>query len=300
MGKRYVVDFNTGKPDDFIRFVSEDFLGKEGFALVTYRGESVWKKGHGLLTAPQFIKLEYAGGVVHLEAWIKWAVLPGVYCGEMGLDGAMGFAVKAALRKRVDMLVALLYQPANIPAQPAAASGAVPVPAPPAIVSTPPIPAAVQEAPAGTPPASQGAVQPALYPGTPPASQGAVQPALYPGTPAGVYSPAPAEPGSPAVPGGVPGSAYPPASAYAPQPIPVAVHNPTGKATLALVMGLCSALGCWIPVAGVVMGVIGIVSGVIGRKSTARGMATAGLALSVVFFILSVLNWIAGILLLVI
>ena len=264
--------------------MSEDFLGKEGFALVTYRGESVWKKGHGLLTAPQFIKLEYAGGVVHLEAWIKWAVLPGVYCGEMGLDGAMGFAVKAALRKRVDMLVALLYQPANIPAQPAAASGAVPVPAPPAIVSAPPIPAAVQEAPAGTPPASQGAVQPAPYPGTP----------------AGVYSPAPAEPGSPAVPGGVPGSAYPPASAYAPQPIPVAVHNPTGKATLALVMGLCSALGCWIPVAGVVMGVIGIVSGVIGRKSTARGMATAGLALSVVFFILSVLNWIAGILLLVI
>ncbi|HJD23574.1 MAG TPA: DUF4190 domain-containing protein [Firmicutes bacterium] len=276
MGKRYAVDFNTGKPDDFIRFVSEDFLRKEGFALVTYRGESVWKKGQGLLTAPQFIKLQYAGGAVHLEAWIKWAVLPGVYCGEMGLDGAMGFAVKAALRKRVDMLVALLYQPANISAQPAAPVGAVPVPPPGAAVSAQPIPAAVQEAPV---------------------SQGAAQPAPYPGTPAGAHPPAPAEPGSPAVPGGVPSSAYPPASAYAPPPIPVAVHNPTGKATLALVMGLCSALGCWIPVAGVIMGIIGIVSGVIGRKSTARGMATAGLALSVAFFILSVLNWIAGILL---
>lgn len=230
MGKRYVVDFNTGKPDDFIRFVSEDFLKKEGFVLTTVKGEIVWKKGVGVLSAPQIIKLQYSDGMVHLEAWIKYAVLPGVYCGEMGLDGAMGFAVKAALRNKVNALTALLYQPADIP-----------------------------------------------------------------GTPVSV----------PAV-NGETGAAAPSAEGFAPAyvgvaaaPIPVAVHNPTKKATLSLIMGLCSIVGCFLPIAGVILGAFGIPAGIVGRRSSARGTATAGLVLSIVFLSISVLNWIAGIVLII-
>lgn len=278
MGKGYVADFNTGKPDDFIRFVSEDFLRKEGFALTTVKGEVVWKKGKGLLAAPQFLKLQYANGVVHLEAWLKYAILPGVYCGEMGLDGAMAFAIKAALRDKVNALVALLYQPVNIPPQPA------PVPVAPG---------------AGPVPVGNGvSMSPVMQPADPDAPMNPMDPE----TAAGHSIPVPAVSSDPSMPASgavtpVPG--YAPAPGYAAsQPIPVAVHNPTGKAVLSLVMGLCSVLGCFIPLVGVVTGIIGIPSGILGRRTTARGMATAGLALSIVFLIVSILNWIAGIVLL--
>ncbi len=271
MGKRYVADFNTGKPDDFIRFVSEDFLRKEGFAPAVVKGEMVWKKGKGLLTAPQFLKLQYAGGMVHLEAWIKYALLPGVYLGEMGLDGGFACVPKTALRNKVNALIALLYQPVNIPPQPSQAEASQPA-AVPAGVSQP-VPAG-EGGPAacgtGIPPA------PAAFSSSAPMSEAAPTAA-------------------PAYPGTV--SDYPPSAGFAPQPIPVAVHNPTGKATLSLVMGLCSILGCFIPIIGVVTGIIGIPSGITGRRTTARGMATFGLVLSIVFLIVSILNWIAGILL---
>ena len=108
---RFTAELPTGKPDDMVRFIADDFLLKEGFQQVTHKNEVVWKKGKGLMVAPQFIKYQTRGGNVHLEAWLKYAILPGVYCGEMGLDGAMGFAVKKVLKDRVDALARLLYQP---------------------------------------------------------------------------------------------------------------------------------------------------------------------------------------------
>ena len=108
---RFTAELPTGKPDDMVRFIADDFLLKEGFQQVTHKNEIVWKKGKGLMVAPQFIKYQTIGGNVHLEAWLKYAILPGVYCGEMGLDGVMGFAVKKVLKDRVDALARLLYQP---------------------------------------------------------------------------------------------------------------------------------------------------------------------------------------------
>lgn len=46
---RFIADYQSGKPDDFIKFVSEDFFAKEGFRQVNYKGETVWKKGVGFL-----------------------------------------------------------------------------------------------------------------------------------------------------------------------------------------------------------------------------------------------------------
>lgn len=79
------------------------------------------------------------------------------------------------------------------------------------------------------------------------------------------------------------------------QPIPLAVHNPSGKAVASLICGLVSIAGCFVPLAGVACGIAGIVTGNMGRKSTAKGMATAGLALSIVFLTASLVNWMAGI-----
>lgn len=108
---RFVTEIATGNPDDMIRFIAEDFFAKEGFVLTSDGGQMVWKKGSGFFTAPQYIQMYFQNGVVHLEAWLKFAILPGVYAGEMGLTGFWGFAVKQQLKGRVDMLLYLLQQP---------------------------------------------------------------------------------------------------------------------------------------------------------------------------------------------
>lgn len=117
---RFVAEYAIGKPDDFVRLVSEDFFRKEGFLPAVYKGEPVWKKGRGLLTAPQYIVLRYGQGILHIEAFLRYALLPGVYVGEMGLDGVFGFALKDTLRQRVHTLIGLLTQslPGEAPAAP--------------------------------------------------------------------------------------------------------------------------------------------------------------------------------------
>jgi uncharacterized protein DUF2510 len=78
------------------------YLGSEGFKYLEEKTESVWRKGAGLATIPQFINVVPADGSVHLEAWLSAvAWVPGVYTGEQDLEGVWGFALKAALKKRV-------------------------------------------------------------------------------------------------------------------------------------------------------------------------------------------------------
>ena len=43
-----------------------------------------------------------------MEAWLKTALLPGVYAGEHGIDGVWGFAVKEILKGRVAQLQQLI------------------------------------------------------------------------------------------------------------------------------------------------------------------------------------------------
>ena len=207
---RSVYDYTIGKPDDFIQFVSNDFFAKEGFRLVNYKGEQVWKKGTGFLTAPSFIKLSYGNGIIHVEAWIK-------SFGEQPLDGGFYAAIpKSAHKTRVDTLINLLNQPTAIPNQ---------------------------------------------------------------------------QPGEAAPDGSAP-------NPFPAQPVPVAVHNPTGSAVTALVTGLISLLaGIWIPLAGVLCGGIAIASGRTGRTSTKKGMATVGLVTGIIGLVLSIIVWIANIVL---
>lgn len=107
---RFITDFQANRPDEQVRQVVMDYLGKEGFSYTTSKGEPVWKKGMGLMAAPQFVKVECQNGRVHLEAWLKYALLPGVYVGEMGLKGFFGIAIKKMLKSRVDTLVQILTQ----------------------------------------------------------------------------------------------------------------------------------------------------------------------------------------------
>lgn len=114
--KRFETDFIINQPDEFVRFIVQDFFSKEGFTYTEYKGEYVWRKGNGWITAPQFIKVDYINGQIHIEAWLKNVLLPGVYFGEMDLKGGYGILLKKELQKSVDALIALLQQPVNQPA----------------------------------------------------------------------------------------------------------------------------------------------------------------------------------------
>lgn len=101
---RYMNTLSTGRTPDEAQRIINEYLASEGLEYRDERGEMVWRKGSGALASPQFIKTEVsADGVVHIEAWIAGAaLLPGVYGGELDpMEGAYGFAVKAALKPRI-------------------------------------------------------------------------------------------------------------------------------------------------------------------------------------------------------
>lgn len=98
---RYTNTILTGKNVDEINKIVEECMKSAKFKYVNFKGEQVWKKG-GALTAPQFLKVTPNDGGATVEAWLKFSWVPGVYSGEMDLTGAMGFAIKEMLKKRVN------------------------------------------------------------------------------------------------------------------------------------------------------------------------------------------------------
>ncbi|MRS12266.1 MAG: DUF2510 domain-containing protein [Actinobacteria bacterium] len=108
---RYVKNLATGRSADEIMRIASEYLQSAGFVYKDERGEMCWRKGVGALAAPQFMKVEAAAdGTAHIESWMAgMALMPGVYGGEMDpSEGAYGFAVKAALMKKVRELEARL------------------------------------------------------------------------------------------------------------------------------------------------------------------------------------------------
>ena len=122
----------TGVDPNFLAEQIGMFMTSEGFSIANYQGKQVWKKGMGILTGPQYLMITFTPQAIVVEAFIKFALLPGVYFGEMGIDGFMGALPKANLAKRVRAVENYLYQLINRTAE-AQQSGAVqPQPQPPA------------------------------------------------------------------------------------------------------------------------------------------------------------------------
>jgi hypothetical protein len=105
---RYAKTLSTGRSGDEAQRIVNEYMQSEGLKYVDERGEMVWRKGVGALTTPQFIKADVsADGVVSIQAWMAGAALiPGVWGGEIDpFDGSpYGFAIKAALKKRINEL----------------------------------------------------------------------------------------------------------------------------------------------------------------------------------------------------
>ncbi len=108
---RYIRHEAIGKPADFVDFIMSDFLQKYGFTLVNINGETVYQKGKGFLEMPQYFSYRYMNGVIHIEAWVKFAWLPGVYGKENDMSGFVGAIPKNTYRESIEELIRVLYQP---------------------------------------------------------------------------------------------------------------------------------------------------------------------------------------------
>lgn len=97
---RYKNTIETDRHPDDLEDDIVHYLKKEGFTLID-RDENIWKKGMGLLLGPQYIQFDVYKGKLKLQAWIKFAILPWVYVGEMGIDGFFGVIPKKKLKVRV-------------------------------------------------------------------------------------------------------------------------------------------------------------------------------------------------------
>lgn len=108
---RFVIHEVLNQPDDFVSYMMNDFLTKHGFSYVEFKGQMVFRAGGGWFEMPKFLVWNYQNGVLHLEAWARYLILPGVYSKEKDLEGFYGIVVKQAYKNDIIQLVQLLHQP---------------------------------------------------------------------------------------------------------------------------------------------------------------------------------------------
>lgn len=81
--------------------VIEQVLTASGFRQVDYRGEPIWKKGTGMMTAMQYVRVHTRGNLVALSAWVMMGVGSADFH-EMPLTGALGAIPKKSLQRVLD------------------------------------------------------------------------------------------------------------------------------------------------------------------------------------------------------
>ena len=110
---RYVNEVPFNGDNNALTGMITNFMTAEGFSLTNYNGQQIWKKGLGILAGPQYIAVLYGPNSVHIEAFIQFALFPGVYIGEMGTSGFFGAIPKQALASRVSRLEQLIFSAQN-------------------------------------------------------------------------------------------------------------------------------------------------------------------------------------------
>ncbi len=112
---RYVQQFSSALAPNQIGQAVQMFYAANGFQPYTYKGEQWYKKGAGFLMAPQIMRIHINGQLVTVEAFTRFALLPGVYLGEIDLDSFFGAVPNSALKSKINNLISTLYPTA--PAQ---------------------------------------------------------------------------------------------------------------------------------------------------------------------------------------
>ena len=82
-----------------------NILQANGFKEVSYNGETVWKKGTGLLTAMQYIKIEFTDTTLVVSGWVQAGSVGG---NEMALNGIVAAVPKKSVMKVIEQIKASL------------------------------------------------------------------------------------------------------------------------------------------------------------------------------------------------
>lgn len=105
---RCLKEYKISLPADALMHNISQYLSSEGYQYTNYHNENVYKKGKGIATGPTFVKLSLLNDILRIEAWVKFAVVPGVYAGEMNLEGVAGIAIKKPLKGRITYIESLI------------------------------------------------------------------------------------------------------------------------------------------------------------------------------------------------
>lgn len=73
--------------------IAEQILTQEGYHPKDYRGEAVWKKGTGMMTSMQFVKLDVYDSALGIQAWVQSGI-GDVGLPEQCLSGVIGVLPK--------------------------------------------------------------------------------------------------------------------------------------------------------------------------------------------------------------
>lgn len=115
---RYTYDLKLDKPADFVEFMMNDYLDKNGFSVSEWKKQQVYRAGDAMLEGYKYMTWNYRNGVLHVEAWLM-----GTFGREMGLKGFVGCLQKKPFKKSLENLYTLLQQDVSKEQMSAAGAG---------------------------------------------------------------------------------------------------------------------------------------------------------------------------------
>ena len=102
---RFTKDLTLNKPENFVKFVMNDYLQKNKFSMSDWKGEPAYRAGDAMMEGFKFLKWSYQNGVLHVEAWLK-----GSFGGEWNLEGFVGCMQKKPYKESLEQLFTVLQQ----------------------------------------------------------------------------------------------------------------------------------------------------------------------------------------------
>lgn len=120
---RYIRDIILNKPDDFVAFMMNDYLQKNGFSPSDWKGEPAFRAGDAMLEGYKYVKWGYNGSVLHVEAWLRSS-----FGREMDLEGFVATLQKKPFKDSLEQLFSLMQQNVPMPSQTAYDMNGQPVP----------------------------------------------------------------------------------------------------------------------------------------------------------------------------
>ncbi|MBR2909003.1 MAG: hypothetical protein IKC11_01490 [Clostridia bacterium] len=99
---RTIIKEKFTKPQEQLEVAIMKLLAFDGYQPVIYKGEKVFKKGDGVWSAEELIKIEFSGDEITISGWIL------VYGKEQELKGFVGCVPKKDCKKSIDKILTLV------------------------------------------------------------------------------------------------------------------------------------------------------------------------------------------------